>query len=57
MKILFILKGGQAGLCSACCEARGIKAMPLLLWRRDQHDESVGAVDGRIGKRLGLLAE
>ena len=25
-----INKGGQVGLCGACCEARGIKAMPLL---------------------------
>jgi len=24
-----ITKGGQVGLCSACCEARGIKDMPL----------------------------
>jgi uncharacterized protein involved in oxidation of intracellular sulfur len=25
-----ITKGGQVKLCGACCEARGIKAMPLL---------------------------
>lgn len=25
-----ITKGGQVRLCGACCEARGIKAMPLL---------------------------
>ena len=25
-----INKGAQVGLCGACCEARGIKAMPLL---------------------------
>ncbi len=25
-----ITRGGQVRLCGACCEARGIKAMPLL---------------------------
>jgi uncharacterized protein involved in oxidation of intracellular sulfur len=25
-----ISKGGQVGLCGACCEARGTKAIPLL---------------------------
>jgi uncharacterized protein involved in oxidation of intracellular sulfur len=25
-----ISKGGQVRLCGACCEARGIKAIPLL---------------------------
>jgi len=25
-----VAKGGQVGLCGACCEARGIKAIPLL---------------------------
>ncbi len=25
-----ITKGGQVSFCGACCEARGIKAMPLL---------------------------
>ena len=25
-----ITRGGQVGLCGACCEARGIKVLPLL---------------------------
>jgi uncharacterized protein involved in oxidation of intracellular sulfur len=27
---IVIVKGGQVKLCGTCCEARGIKALPLL---------------------------